>query len=209
MEYNMTLFIIFVFLALFLWARARSRKYNRETQEQEMELPRWEPDKEAVYRADISGLDYIKIPLEALPFTDTVESSLLALQNTVKALAGSSILNLTGLTNTDLKLTYGIANLTFLADCRKNFILLADTLYQWGRSLYEAGKLPEALQVLEYAASCKTGITENYLLLAKIYRRNNVPEKIDDLTAAVKTLKAPDPALLPALKEIKESIYPV
>lgn len=197
-----------LFLSFFFWLRSTGRKKSQDIQTLREDFWEKESQANATRKADISGLDYIKIPFEKLPFLDTQDTELLVLQNNIKSLADNPILNLTGLTNTDLKLTYGTANITFLSDCDSNFTTLVNHLYKWGQYLYDNGKIPEALQVLEFGISCRTDVSKNYILLANIYKEINVPEKIDNLigtAGSLKTLK--QDSILSVLKEIKLSTY--
>ena len=62
-------------------------------------------------KRDISNLNYIKIP-DNLPFIKTDISEISNAEQNIMNLKDEKILNLTGKTNTDLKLEYGVANLS-------------------------------------------------------------------------------------------------
>lgn len=141
-----------------------------------------------VRKKDISNLDYIQIPLDKLPFQETNDEDLLELQDKVKEIAKTEILNLTGISNTDLKYMYGAANLDKLTVCDNNFIKLSRALYNWGIWLYKHDQLKEAIQVFEYAVSCKVDISGIYTTLASIYSDNGQPDKIETLKEAVSDL---------------------
>jgi predicted Zn-dependent protease len=96
-------------------------------------------------------------------------------------MADAKILKLTGISNTDLKLAYGAANLNFLSACDENYSRLVRLLNKWGRLLFEKGKNEDALQVLSYAVSIESDIEETYILLAKYYKENGNADKIDEL----------------------------
>lgn len=152
----------------------------------------WNREQQAniIRKKDISGLDYLKIPLESLPLMDTADVELISLQNTIKELANKSILNLTGFTNTDLKLAYGTANLTFLSQCDGNYTLFAMTLYKWALWLHNHDMEMKAITVLEYGIQCKTDVSKHYLLLADYYIKNNQKNKLDELIQVAEGLKS-------------------
>ena len=73
------------------------------------------------------------------------------------------------MSNTDLKLEYGAANLNLLSEYDRNYTELVRTLYLWGKVLYDNNKISEAKQVLEYAVSINCDISQIYFILADIY----------------------------------------
>ena len=140
-------------------------------------------------KQDISQLEYITIPLDSLPFKETNDTKLSEYQETVKNLAEYKILNLTGISNTDLKLQYGAANLEVLSLADQRFTTLARTISGWGNYLYDRGYIPEARQVLEFGISCRTDVSANYITLAKIYKESD-PERIAALKETAESLNS-------------------
>lgn len=92
-----------------------------------------------------------------------------ALFETLKELSGQKIVNLTGYTNTDLKLEYGTANITCLSEYDQNYTLLARSLQRLAEILYTNARIAEARAVLEFAVSTGTDVSHSYYLLADIY----------------------------------------
>ena len=82
----------------------------------------------------------------------------------------SKIVNLTGFTNTDLKLEYGVANITDLIQYDTNYSSLVTALQDCAKALYEAGKYVEAKQVLEFSVQTGSDIRESYRLLIDLYK---------------------------------------
>ena len=87
----------------------------------------------------------------------------------LRNLSTRKIVNLTGYTNTDLKLSYGTANITCLTEYDQNYTLLVSTLQKWAEVLYRGGAKKECRQVLEYAVSIGTDVSHTYFLLADLY----------------------------------------
>lgn len=171
--------ILFIIVILFtIWLSFEVRKVKKiETKSSE---DFWKRELDANYTRpqDISSLVYIHVPLETLPFSENTNEDILQVQDTIKSLTNKKLLNLTGISNTDLKLKYGAKNLDLLMTCDQNFTLFVRSLNKWAHLLYEAGSIAESQQVLEYAVSCKSDISSTYFLLAKIYKEENTPEKI-------------------------------
>ena len=182
----MYFFPFFVLFAFFISSLAK-RNTSLAKQMQEDFLTH-EQNSNFVRKKDISHLDYIKVPLEQLPFQDTTDEDLQELQDKVKKIAQTDILNLTGISNTDLKYMYGAVNLDKLSTCDNNFIKLSRALYNWGAYLYKNNKVDSAQQIFEYAVSCKVDISAIYTTLASIYYEKGQLEKINDLKEQAKSL---------------------
>jgi hypothetical protein len=202
----MIIIISLIFLCLFLWIRLSGSNKTRKIQKEQAAF--WEKEKKSnfVRKADISGLNYIKIPLEKLPLTKSDDPTLNSLYDTIIGLSKSSVLNLTGISNTDLKLKYGVANITFLSECDNNYTVLVNSLYKWGQYLYDHNRIPEAVQVLEFGIQCHTDVSKHYLLLAEIYKESNALQKIDELIPIAESLNTMmKDKIITSLREIKLS----
>lgn len=182
--FSLTLIIILWF-CIFQFRRNQTTRLDKQATENF-----WKKEREAntTRRADISQLDYIQIPLDMLPFQETEDESLQLIQNAIRELAGKQIVNLTGITNTDLKLKYGAPNIDKLSEYDGNFTLLARNLNQWGQYLYDHNRSFDARTVLEFSIQCKSDVRNTYLLLARIYLENGQPEKIHELINTAETL---------------------
>jgi len=195
-------------LFLFIWLRFGGSKATRKLQKDSDTFWGNETLSNSTRKVDISGLDYISVPIDRLPFTETTDEILISLQKIITTLSQERILNLAGFSNTDLKLKYGVANITLLSEYDNNYTLLVYNLYKWGLYLYEHEKVLEAIVVLEYGIQCKTEVSKNYLLLATIYKDTNAVEKIDELILVAETLQTlMKDSILSDLKEIKLSSY--
>ena len=198
--------MLIIILAFTIWLHFMIRKSDRNSRENKEKFWEEETKSNQVRKVDISGLDYIKIPMDTLPIFETTDKTLVSIHKTITDLSQKSILNLTGLSNTELKLHYGVANLTFLSECDNNFTLLARTLYQWGSYLYQIGNVEDALKVLEYGITCKTDVGKHYHLLATIYKDTNKSDKITNLIEVAESISSlMKDSILKDLKAIQES----
>jgi hypothetical protein len=162
----------------------------------------WEREHQANFtrRQDISTLDYITIPLDKFPQNLGTES-----EKKLEELAQAKILNLTGISNTDLKMRYGVANLEVLTEYDNNFTLLVHALADYGKELSDAGRTADARTVLEYAVSIHADSKQIYTTLAGIYRDAGEPEKIAELIVSAESVSGLSrDGILSALKQIQE-----
>lgn len=121
-------------------------------------------------KKSLADLAYISIPDYLIPenfMPEDAEAS--DLFETLRYLSNQKIVNLTGYTNTDLKLKYGTANITRLSEYDQNYTLLARTLQRLAEILYKNGRIKEARTMLEFAVSTDTDVSHSYYLLADIY----------------------------------------
>ena len=132
--------------------------------------------------------DYIHVPLEHLPFTETDDPEERELMEQITSLSKEPILNVSHMTNTDIKLTYGSGNFHLISQYDQNFLLLQRLLNQWGMFLYEHGRKTDAKTVLEYSVSLKSDMSKTYLTLASIYEEEQDYISIRDLIDNVQNL---------------------
>ena len=106
--------IIFVLFLIFIGFRFKKTNADQDTINEKF----WEREREAnaTRRKDISNLNYITIPEDLFPFNLNTD-----VENSLSALKGKKMLNLTGKTNTDIKLEYGMQNLEELSQYDDNF----------------------------------------------------------------------------------------
>ncbi|MCR4841988.1 MAG: hypothetical protein K5840_01870 [Eubacterium sp.] len=167
--------IIIITGALIL--RFKVRKIDKTDRETAQEFWIRESEANATRAVDVSTLEYLEVPCDELPLHATVTDENPAgdedaeeCARIIEAIAEKKVKNLTGLTNTDLKLQYGAANLDFLSRCDENFTILTTTLNRLALRLDDLGYTGEAKTLAEYAVETGSDIKQTYLLLGKYYR---------------------------------------
>ncbi len=185
----------FIILAVFF--NISMRRVSRKIEKKEADF--WEKEREAnsVRRKSLENLEYIHIPYNLLPF-DTAEDNeaLQKAEDELKALQFEKIVNFTGISNTDLKLEYGTANITALTQYDQNYTTLVRALQNWGELLYNAGRFEDAANVLEFAVKTRTDISGTYRLLVDMYKtklglsEEEIQKKIDGLIPIAKNLNS-------------------
>lgn len=168
--------------------------HKRRTIEKKANDDFWQREADAnnTRRKPLDKLDYIQIPFDKLP-VDTLPSDPVVTDclNTLQELSSDPIVNLTGISNTDLKLQYGAPNIDLLSQYDQRYTILARTLQTWANTLYEKGYSDEARQILEFAIHTRTDISASYKLLAAIYQEKGTPELIKSLIPIAENLNSP------------------
>lgn len=154
-------------------------------------------------RKSLDGLDYIKIPLDRLPMHLLEDDEKVSeYHRIIQELSGQPIVNLTGFSNTDLKLEYGTANITALTEYDQNYTFLVSTLQQWADVLYQAGQINAAREILEFAVSTRTDVSRTYDLLADIYIRDGQKDRLPALIDTAEELNSLNREVI--LRHLKE-----
>lgn len=174
-----------IFLMItFIWiAILHIKKENVSRIEESQSKAFWNREHEAneVRKKDISNLPYITIPLDTLPFHENADEELLEIYETIRSLSDKKIVNLNHMSNTELKLEYGVGNLDILSEYDNNYVTLVRTIAKWGRYLYEHDEITDCRRVLEFGIQCNTDIKSNYILLAQLYKAKWENDKISQL----------------------------
>ncbi|MBR1670583.1 MAG: hypothetical protein IJ695_07780 [Butyrivibrio sp.] len=173
------------------------RRVSRKTEEREAQF--WERERKSnnVRKKSLENLDYIHIPFDLLPFDTAGDNPVLqSAEEELRALSEEKIVNFTGITNTDLKLEYGTANITVLTQYDQNYTALVCALQKWGKELYDQGRYEDAAKVLEFSVKTRSDITATYRILADLYRtklglnEDEIAKKIDALIPIAKNLNS-------------------
>lgn len=177
-------FIIFLF-----WLTYELHKHKND--QAKVDKAFWDKEKlaEKSFARDLDTLDYIQIPLPLFPYELFSQNERLQEdQKTLQSLSNLRIMNFSGLTNTELKLQYGAANIDALTEYDHNFTLLCRLIYNLSKALVEAGFDKEAVSLLEYAISIQVDVSGCYYLLADLYQKQGEPNKIEALIEQARQL---------------------
>lgn len=177
------------FIVFCIWLGYEIKKH-RKLEESSMD-EFWEREAAAnnTRRKPLDDLDYIQIPLEHLPMDILADDpQVKEYHETLTSLAGNPIVNFSGISNTDLKLTYGAPNINALTLYDQRYTILARTLQSLAAALYEKGYVQEACTVLEFAISTRTDVSASYKLLITIYKELGQAEKIPELLPIAQSL---------------------
>lgn len=197
----LTMFLIFLIVL-------NVSKHSVEKKEKESRGLFWDRENESneVIKKDISSLNYIHFSLADFPLP-TNDSEITEDYEKLRLLSEMTILNLTGYSNTDLKLAYGPSNLSVLIKYDQNFTQLCQVLNHLGDSFYQLGMSSEAIVILEFAVACQSDISGTYRLLAQLYAARNQQYRISDLIARAQNLNSLSREII--IRHLEEYVHTV
>lgn len=185
------------------------KKHAREANKREAAF--WQRENEANFarRKDISDLPYIEIPYDSLPFIPDAHGEIAECQRELLAFKGSKLLNLSGLSNTDLKLMYGVANLPQLSEYDEACTAMYRTIANLGGYLSKEGYHNEAIAFLEFGIDAGSDISRNFYILADEYALAGRLSDIQKLIERAENLTSPmKPAILKHLNDKYQKVLP-
>lgn len=181
-------------ILILFWVLHHNLRKSSKTEKQNIQsFLKRESNANSTRKKDISNLDYIKVPLDTFPFDITLndekmQSKIVEYKKEILLLAEKPMLNLLGVTNTELKEQYGPANLEQLSICDQNYCQYIRTLHLFAECIYN--EYPkEAVEILEYCLSIGTDISRTYDLLGHHYLSIHDQERFLQLYNRI-----PDPA---------------
>ena len=181
-------FIIIVVTALFF-----KIFMNRSMRNYDPEKEFWEKERKAdlTPRKSVENLPYIEVDPGVLPLNiDSDDPEIKEMQDNIRLMADKKVLNFTGISNTDLKLEYGAANISFLTNCDMNYLRLVQNIARLSEKYIKNGHIDEAQILLEYGIEIGTDVSKNYTLLAEIYINRNEASKISGLLETARNLNS-------------------
>lgn len=135
----------------------------------------------ATRRKDLAKLPYVTVPFDMLPLDITLNDEKKQLKiaeykKEIQNLSSERMLNLIGISNTELKELYGPANLDVLTIYDQNYSRYIRMLQAFSECIYE--EYPEkAASIMEYCISIGTDISSTYELLGRYYLEHNDRER--------------------------------
>lgn len=197
-----TTFVIFA-----LWLSYEMKKHMNDNKKVFEDFFSREFRANTTRKKSLDNLDYIQIPIEQFMIPANADSQIQEYYGILSSLSSKKIVNLTGISNTDLKLEYGAPNIIALSEYDQNFTLLASTLARLSQSLLEQGYSSEALSLLEYGVAIGSDVRANYELLGKIYANQGRKSEIETLIMKAETINSlSKETILKKLKLLLEDI---
>lgn len=168
-----------IFLIFLIWLTIMIHRSNAKIDAQEEKF--WENERIAnsTPAKDISNLRYITIPIEKFPLNFSNDPDVLDTESKLKELSQKQLLNLTGKTNTELKMEYGVPNFEKLSQMGNDFDEATILLNHYCKALVEAERYEDAIAILEFAVGIGTDISESYTLLSQCYKVQNNSTKLE------------------------------
>lgn len=184
-------FLLFV-IVFNIVARVRSRK----TDNTEEAFRERESAANAVRRKSLDDLTYVDLSSEAFPVAlsaNLPEASEILEQ--LRSLVEKKAVNLSAHTNTELKEMYGVSNLPLLTEYDQNFTEITLLLQKWAALLWEKEEKEAAAEVLRYAVSLGSDLSQTYGLLAQYYAEKKDLSELQNLAEKANALESSSKAL--------------
>lgn len=187
----MNLFLLASLIVLVVFISYNIKKQSKARSETEQAFWAREQRSNSVRRKSLDNLAYVKIPLETFP-THLLNDNpdVMECIEILEALTSQKIVNLTGWSNTDLKLEYGTANLTLLSEYDQNYTVLVRTLQKWADLLIQNDYQREAVPLMEFAVATGSDVSRTYYALADYYTSTGQGEEIRRLRETAGNLRS-------------------
>lgn len=177
---------VFITFCLVLFFRYRYLDEKRKNQEQNFF------DKEQKARTTVGKIndsDYEVIPISKFPFNLCEEPSMIEMEEKIKELSNEKLLNLVGISNTDVKLQFGVNHFDEAVVAGEKYDELMGLLVQYAISLEDHGFSKESGDMLEYLVEQDCDIKAAWIALGKYYAANSDFDKLNALYEKVDSSK--------------------
>ncbi|WP_250277642.1 hypothetical protein [[Clostridium] colinum] len=133
-------------------------------------------------------------PSNNLPFKDyeniLIYKKVIKKQNIVKRKVNLEMIKIpSNLTNTELKEMYGINNFDKVSRLEEHYNSYIRALFEWGIELYNIDDIQDCKQVLLEAYRLESNISQVYILLAKIYLKENDKNSLIKLRNGIENIE--------------------
>lgn len=194
--------IILFIIALFYFIKKSSREADNALEN----FRKRESEADNTRKKPLDDLNYITIPDEIFRMNrDPDDNDCQSAVKVFDSLKDQKIVNLTGISNTDLKLAYGAPNLPILAQYDQNYTVLARSLDRYASFLTKSGNTDDAVKVLEFAVETGSDISSTYKQLVALYQSNGIKDKIPSLKEKASSLNSVmSPSILRYLDSVSD-----
>ncbi len=168
------------FIVFIIWLRVKTKQSDKVSTWDEAY---WQKEYQSNFarKKEPDDMDYITIDMDRIPMEADCSEEEQDLYTELEKILSQPIINLSSMSNADLKLTYGIANFEKLSAYDQNYTRLIRTLNRLGNYCFDNGNSDRARQILEYAIELGSDISSTYTTLANIYLQEDAIEKIQGL----------------------------
>lgn len=185
----MNLLIFASFMVFGTWLTIQLRKSRNLNEKAAKDFWEEEALADSVRKKQLEDSDFVTFPFDKLPaeesfFPDPVPESL----SVLISLSDKKMVNLNGISNTEVKKRFGVANLAVLTEYDTNYETFVKHIYLLCQHLYDISRTEEALMLSEETILTGTDSLSHYKLILQIYREQGntagidwLKEKADDI----------------------------
>lgn len=194
--------VILFIIVLFYFIKKSSKEADNALEN----FRKRESEADNTRKKPLDDLNYITIPDEIFRMNrDSDDNDCQSAVKVFDSLKDQKIVNLTGISNTDLKLAYGAPNLPILAQYDQNYTVLARSLDRYASFLTKSGNTDDAVKVLEFAVETGSDISSTYKQLVALYQSNGIKDKIPSLKEKASSLNSVmSPSILRYLDSVSD-----
>lgn len=186
-----------------IWLGYEIKKHTKQDKKSTADF--WERERKSgfVPRKSTKDITYITVDESFLPQNrGEADSEINSLCKRILSFRDKKITDLSSLSNTELKETYGTANFTALSEADNNFTALVPLLGRLCETLYEEGRTAEAETVADYCVNNKIMTYPVLYTLGTIYSEISDNDKLIKLIKTAEESGKCQPRTLEALKSL-------
>ena len=167
----MNLVIFASFTVFGIWLSYQLRKNSKLNEKASSDFWQEESMANSVRKKQLEESDFVLFPFDKLPAEESFSPEPVPDCFTVlKELSDKKMVNLNGISNTEVKKRFGVANLAILTEYDTNYEIFAKNIYLLCQHLYDIGRKEEALMLSEETILTGTDSLSHYKLIIQIYR---------------------------------------
>jgi hypothetical protein len=171
-------------VGIILILTVRYRYLSKKQKDKEESYYELEKRADAAPTADLSKLDYIKVPVQDFPFGFSDDPDVCLIEEELLALSKKPLLNLSRRSNTSLKLEFGARNLKKMQVIADDYDRLVVLLCDYAKILMENEMIEEACRVLSFGEDIGSDVSQNKTLLQECREKLDIhtddPDKDPD-----------------------------
>lgn len=167
----MNLVIFASFMVFGIWLTLKLRKSRNLNEKASSDFWEEETLANSVRKKQLEESDFVTFPFDKLPSEESfspnpVPECLFLL----KEISDKKMVNLNGISNTEVKKRFGVSNMTVLTEYDANYESFVKHIYLLCQHLYDIGRKEEALMLSEETILTGTDSLSHYKLIIQIYR---------------------------------------
>lgn len=187
----MNLFIFASFTAFGIWLTFQLKKSRKLNEKAESDFWANESMANSVRKKQLEDSDYVTFPFDKLPSAESfAPDPMPECLSILMDLSDKKMVNLNGISNTEVKKRFGAANITILTEYDANYELFAKNIYLLCQYLYDIGRKEEALMLSEETILTGTDSLSHYKLIIQIYQEQGNTAGIEWLREKAENIHA-------------------